>query len=673
MMHKDDIHINRLIHENSPYLLQHARNPVDWYPWGDEAFAKAKEEDKPVFLSIGYSACHWCHVMEKESFEDEGTARILNERFVSIKVDREERPDIDHVYMEACVRLTGQGGWPLSCFLTPDKIPFFTGTYFPKEDRYHIPGFKRILQSIAELWASDRPKLLHTSENIFRHVTQKAAKNKAQISGSAAHAAYMQLQSAFDSRNGGFGHAPKFPSVHNLLFLLRYGILEKADTAFEMVEKTLACMRKGGIFDHVGGGFCRYSTDPYWLVPHFEKMMYDNAMLAIAYCEAGAVITPAFIETAQRILQYCMKEMRDPEGGFYTAEDADSEGVEGKYYVFSPEEVIAVLGEQDGKRFCTLFDVTKKGNFEGKNILNLIGKELSQEEKDFASLCLPGLYDYRNKRVHPFKDDKILASVNGLMIAALSIAGKIVHRDDYTGAAADCAHFILNNLVTGGRLHASYRQGVSAHPATLEDYAYIAWGLLELYQASFAPEWLEKALHIADDMISLFEDEGSAFFISGKDVSDLPVRTKNLHDGALPSGNSVAANIFLRLSEITGNEDYAKKAEGILNAVAQDIKKYPTGYTAALCAQLLRQSGMRKITVVNGEGLEQLKDAVNIYDPFANTVIGGPGYDAITRLAPYIKDYQAKEGKAAVFICDSQGCRPPLYDAEQVADALEKS
>jgi uncharacterized protein YyaL (SSP411 family) len=611
--------------------------------------------------------------MERESFEDEETARILNDHFISIKVDREERPDIDHVYMEACARLTGQGGWPLSCFLTPDKMPFFAGTYFPKEDRYHIPGFVRILESIAELWKKDRQELLNASENLVRSLAEKTAKGKAQMGGQAVHAAFEQLQSAFDGRNGGFGSAPKFPSVHNLLFLLRYGMQEKESAAFDMVEKTLSCMEKGGIFDHVGGGFCRYSTDAHWLVPHFEKMMYDNAMLAIAYSKAGMLIKPAFLDTAERVLKYCLKEMRDPGGGFYTAEDADSEGVEGKYYVFTPEEILAVLGDRDGERFCGLYDVTKKGNFEGKNILNLIGKELSQEDRAFARACLPRLYDYRKKRVPPFKDDKILASVNGLMIAALAVAGRIMRKKEYIEAAGQCAWFILENLMSAGRLYASYRQGSSSHPATLEDYTYLAWGLLELYQATFVPEWLQRSLELTDKAISLFEDPGRAFFISGKDVSDLPVRTKNLHDGALPSGNSVAAGLFLRLSEITGSEDYAKKAEGILNAVAQDVKRYPTGYTAALSAQLLRQSGVRKIVIANGAGVEPLKEAAGIYDPFSVTVLCGAGYEDMIALAPYLKDYPAREGKAAVYICDSLGCRAPVCDAAEVAEELKKT
>ena len=575
---------NRLIHETSPYLQQHAYNPVDWFPWGDEAFAKAKAEDKPVFLSIGYSACHWCHVMERESFEDKETARLLNENFVSIKLDREERPDIDHIYMDACVSLNGQGGWPLSCFLTPEKKPFYCGTYFPKDDYYHVPSFKNILLSIIKLWHGERQKLYSASDEIMRHVSKKKTLAQEQIQD-APQAAFKQLKKSYDSTYGGFGSAPKFPSAHNLLFLMRYGLLNKDKNAFKIAKNTLACMARGGIFDHIGGGFCRYSTDRYWLVPHFEKMMYDNAMLIMAYAEAGALIDKSYFLTVNRITDYCFAVMADENGGFYTAQDADSEGVEGKYYVFTPKEMEDALGRHDAERFCKLFDITEKGNFEGKNIPNHIKKDLTDEEKVFADECFPRIYEYRKHRVSPFKDDKILTMVNALMIAALSIAGYLMNEDNCIAAAKRCAVFIQKTMIQDGRLMASFRSGLSAHPATLEDYAYLAWGFLELYQATFEPKWLIESAQLMDQTIALFGEEGEAFYMSGKDVADVPVRTKSNHDSALPSGNSIAAMVLLRLSNILENDLYRKKAEDVLTALSGEVNAYPFGFTALMWAQ----------------------------------------------------------------------------------------
>ena len=663
---------NNLIHETSPYLLQHAHNPVDWFAWGDEAFAKAKTEDKPVFLSIGYSACHWCHVMERESFEDEETASVLNKYFVCIKVDREERPDIDHIYMDACVGLTGQGGWPLSCFLTFDKKPFYAGTYYPKEDRYNIPGFKKVLSTIAELWVKDRQRLLKASDKVMQHIGRKSVQGKTELHHDMPHMAFSQLKNSFDSRYGGFGHAPKFPSVHNLLFLMRYGIFHQNEEAFDMVEKTLLCMAKGGIFDHIGGGFCRYSTDKRWLVPHFEKMMYDNAMLILAYCEAGAAIDKRFFKTASRTIEYCLREMQDSGGGFYTAQDADSEGVEGKYYVFSPDEVESILGEEDGKRFCGLFDITGDGNFEGKSIPNLIDTDMKDEDNIFADESFKKLYACRKNRIPPFKDDKVLTSVNGLMICALATAGKMMNNKETIAAAEKCMKFLQEKLFIKDRLYASYREGVTSHPATLEDYAYLGWGLLELYQATLETEWLEQLIRHTERMIELFSDEtGGAFFISGTDVEDLPVRTKNIHDGALPSGNAVAANILMHLGEITESESYLKIAEGILNAVSEDIKSYPAGFTALLSAQLLKQDGMKKIAVVNGKGAYALLKAAQMYNPFAHVILCGEGYEAMLKLAPESSYYKARDSKAIAYLCDPHGCRPPFTDAQQIHKALK--
>jgi uncharacterized protein YyaL (SSP411 family) len=589
----------------------------------------------------------------------------LNALFVCIKLDREERPDIDHMYMEACVAMTGQGGWPLSCFLTPDKKPFYTGTYYPKEDYYNTPSFKRVLLSIATLWKDNRQKLLKASDEVMGYIgkPKKAGKGQAQ---DAPEKAYRELARSFDAEYGGFGGAPKFPSAHNLLFLLSYGLVHQEKNALAMAGHTLACMARGGMFDHIGGGFCRYSTDERWLVPHFEKMMYDNAMLLMAYAEAGALIDEKHFATAKRIAQYCFAQMRDTNGGFYTAEDADSEGEEGKFYLFSPEEAKEAL-RGDAARFCMLFDITEKGNFEGKSIPNHIGRELSAEDEAFAAGCFPRLYAYREKRVHPFKDDKILTSVNGLMIAALSIAGRLMGQEEYTQAAQDCAKFILHTMQKDSRLYASFRQGKTAHPGTLDDYAFLAWGLMELYQASQEAGWLIEADSLVQKLITLFGDEGGAFFMSGDDVSDTPVRPKNTHDGALPSGNAIAAMVLLRLASLLDNDTYAKKATDVLAAVSGEMQAYPSGFTALLLAQMLHSHGLQRIAITAGDGKEVLLGAFRGGHPFADVIACQEDLRAI---APHLEEYKSIEGKAAAYICDRQGCRPPVMEPEALVKAL---
>lgn len=663
---------NRLIHEKSPYLLQHAYNPVDWYPWGDEAFAKAKAEDKPIFLSIGYSSCHWCHVMEMESFEDRDVADILNENFVSIKLDREERPDIDHFYMETCVAMTGHGGWPLSCFLTPDKKPFFCGTYFKKYDWGQIPGLISILNTISSLWKKDREQLILASEEIISYINKKRTSQANYSYDRFPELAFQHLQNRFDEVYGGFSPAPKFPSPHNLLFLMRYGLLYKNEKAFQMVDFTLECMARGGIFDHIGGGFSRYSTDRKWLVPHFEKMLYDNAMLLCAYSEAGTLIDKRHFETARRIADYCIREMRHKEGGFFTAEDADSEGIEGKFYVFEPKEVKKVLGEADGSKFNGLFDITESGNFEGKSIPNLIGKTLSSDEKLFALKCFEKLYKYRDNRIHPFKDDKILASSNGLMFAALSIAGRTLMSEKYIEAAQKAATFILKELIIHDRLYSSFRDGASKHPAVSDDYAYLSWGLLELYQATLKPSWLAACKKIVDNMLLLFWDEiDKNLYLSGNDVADIPMRGKNLIDGALPSGNSVAAQVLLRLSQLTLDISYAEKAKGIVASVAGEALNYPMGYTGMLSAQLLDMHGGTNITIVNGEGIDSMLEAAKEYNPFVTISICGEGYESMKAVIPNAEKYKAIDGNCAAHICSKGVCRTPVTDIIPIKEAVK--
>ena len=659
---------NKLIHETSPYLLQHAHNPVDWYPWGEEAFAEAKRRDAPVFLSIGYSTCHWCHVMERESFEDAEVADLLNGSFVSIKVDREERPDIDHFYMSACTAMTGRGGWPLSCFLTSDKKPFFAGSYFPKNDRYGMRGFMTILGSLADLWLQDRPRLLGAADDITRHLSETKNGPETDRDETAGHRAFQQLESSFDKKNGGFGAAPKFPSAHNLLFLIRYHLLHKNRQAADMVSATLKAMQRGGIWDHIGGGFCRYSTDERWLVPHFEKMMYDNAMLAIAFCEAGAAIDAGFFATAGRIFDYCFREMMDTGGGFYTAQDADSEGEEGRYYVFTPSEVRKVLGADDGRRFCKIFDITPQGNFEGKSIPNLLYSNPAPDDMLFAGQCLPVLRQYREQRVPPFKDEKMLAAVNGLMLAALSTAGRLMHNPDYIAAAEKTGRFILDRMFVGPRLHASFRDGSLRHPATSDDYAYVLWGLFELYQATLQPRWLAESLRIAESMLALFQDEqDGCLYLSGHDVSDLPVRGKNTHDGALPSGNAVAAQVLLRLAGITGNDIFSSAAESILHSQTSGINAYPAAYTGLLCADLYNRHGGAQIVIASGSGLDGLLRAAQGFNPFATLALCGSGHDGMTELAPHTKIRISLDGKAAAYICTGGACLPPVTDPAALA------
>ncbi len=662
---------NRLIHEKSPYLLQHANNPVNWYPWGDEAFEEARRRGVPVFLSIGYSSCHWCHVMERECFEDREVADKLNANFVSVKVDREERPDVDHLYMEACAALTGGGGWPLSCFARHDRRPFFAGTYFPKHDRAGLPGFMTVLDNISSLWKHDRQRLERAAESLVGHMSERVVLEKGTLGG-VCEAAYGQLERSFDSRYGGFGTQPKFPSAHNLLFLLRYGLIYRDSRAHEMVRKTLDGMAAGGIFDHIGGGFCRYSTDARWLVPHFEKMLYDNAMLAMAYAEAAAAFVRADYEAvARRVFEYCARDMLGADGGFFTAEDADSEGVEGKYYLWTPGEVIKALGGGEGERFCQLFHITEPGNFEGKSIPNLIGRQLSHEEKNFAAQCFPKLLSERAKRVPPFKDDKTPAAGNGLMVASLALAGRLLREQAFIRQAECTARFMLGSLVQGGRLMSGRREGVAAHPATSDDYAYLVWGLVELHQATHNPDWLELAAQWADSMLALFrDDEDGALFLSGGDVHDLPLRQKNTHDGALPSGNSVAALNLLRLARLTGREEYEARAEAILDALAGMAEAYPAGLTALLMSKLYMENLGTEVMIASGKGLDEMLQAAEGYLPFTTVSVRGMGYEKMDALAPSFQPMDALYDTATAYLCSKGACQQPVTEPGALREKL---
>jgi uncharacterized protein len=662
---------NRLINEKSPYLLQHAYNPVNWYPWSKEAFEKAKTEDKPIFLSIGYSTCHWCHVMERESFEDSEVAELLNSSFIAIKVDREERPDIDNIYMTYCQVMTGSGGWPLTIFMTPDQKPFFSGSYFPKNSKFGRPGLVDLLLEIGRIWKSDRDKLVDAGNQLYVEMSKiNKGGEPGSIDLSAVESAVNMLKEHYENKFGGFAESPKFPSPHNLLLLMRYHHKTGDAETLEMVENTLVSMYRGGIFDHIGFGFARYSTDPKWLVPHFEKMLYDNALLAIAYSEAYQLTKKElYKEVAEKIIKYVLRDMRDPEDGFYSAEDADSEGEEGKFYLWTRTEILEVLGDEDGEMFSSVYDITTSGNFEGRNIPNLIKSNRSEIETDpqlkkQLEAMRKKLFLAREKRVHPFRDDKILTSWNGLMIAALSYAGKVLGNSEYVEAAEKSAGFILHRMTReDGRLLARYRESEAAILGLLDDYAFLGWGLIETYSATLDTRYLEKAIKQMDEMIELFwDDEGGGFFLGGKDGEALILRPKEFYDGAVPSGNSVAAMNMVRLGRITGSEKYALYIDKLFKAASGIAGTSPYACTHLIDAYMHYANHDLEVTIVGGrdeEGTKDLHKAYNsIYLPFSTIVLNEVGRDMI-------------HGKATAHVCKNYTCSAPTDDVEEFRKMIE--
>ncbi|MGD9165347.1 MAG: thioredoxin domain-containing protein [Syntrophobacterales bacterium] len=681
---------NRLGSEKSHYLLQHADNPVDWYPWGEEAFAKAKREDKPIFLSIGYSTCHWCHVMAHESFEDEEVGRMLNEFFVAIKVDREERPDVDMVYMAVCQAITLKGGWPLSVFMTPDAKPFYAGTYFPKNGRMGMPGFMEIIGHIANAWANDRGPLLEASEKITKGIQPRPSSGSmADLGVDTLKKGYDQLAKSFDPKWGGFGSAPKFPTPHNLTFLLRWHRRNGDANALHMVEKTLNGMRNGGIFDHIGYGFCRYSVDERWLVPHFEKMLYDQAMLTMAYTEAYQATGEArHGEVAAEILTYVLRDMTAPEGGFYTAEDADSEGEEGLFYVWTPTEIREHLGKDLGDLFCRFYDVGPHGNFEdGRSILhtripleNFAARENMEiaELKDLFEGARERLFTEREKRIHPLKDDKILTSWNGLMIAAMAKAYQALGDQAYVDAAQAAAGFISNTLKKDGhRLFRRYRDGEVAYPGYLDDYSNFVWGLIELYEATFEASYLEEAINLNQTMIDLFWDETyGGFFYSGKENEVLIKQSKEIYDGAIPSSNSVAALNLMRLGHIIGDRDLVNRAEQLAGTFAKRIKAYPSAYTQFLAALDFIIGPSHEIVIVesqNGKSSKSMVEAIHRQFVPNKVLLLRPAdrqKDRIADLAPFIRKLGSKGDRPAVHICEQQSCQKTVTQVDQIETAL---
>ncbi len=648
---------NRLNHETSPYLLQHADNPVAWYPWSEEAFARAREEDKPIFLSIGYSTCHWCHVMAHESFEDEEIATILNQNFVAVKVDKEERPDIDSIYMSVCQALTGSGGWPTTVFLTPDQKPFFAGTYFPKTSRFGQVGLKELLLAIHEKWKNEREALMQSADSVIAHLNRQASIAPSiyadgEMDGKLIEDAIELYKRSFDRQFGGFGPAPKFPTPHNLLFLMRYYQTSGDQEAMDMVEKTLIQMYRGGIFDHIGGGFSRYSTDRYFLAPHFEKMLYDNALLILAYCRAYQITkNPLYRKVAEKVASYIKREMTSDEGGFYSAQDADSEGVEGKYYLLEPSEVVRILGEADGSAFNQFFDITEKGNFEGKNIPNLLK---NGEISDFQDTCIQKIYDYRRNRYELHLDDKILTSWNGLMVAAMCHLYRITGKLEYLQMAEDANAFIQEGLYKNGTLYISYRNGRCSGKGLLDDYANEIFALLALYGATWDNRYLEQAMDFSEQAISdFYDDEQSGFFLYGRDHEQLILRPKETYDGAVFSGNSAMAYNLVQLYLLTGDERWGTLAERQLGFMSAEAAHYPAGYAMFLVALLDYLEPPEKITVVLKERIRPTDLPHQIPLETVVRVVDCP-----------TEEYPLKDDKMTFYVCRGHACRPPENELE---------
>lgn len=684
---------NHLVNEKSPYLLQHAENPVDWYPWGEEAFLKAKRDDKPVFLSIGYATCHWCHVMAHESFEDEEVAGLLNRSFVAVKVDREERPDVDQVYMSVCQALTGQGGWPLSIFMTPEGKPFFAGTYFPKTNRLGMSGFIQLLTHIASLWQRDRERIITAGEETTRAIQDRShlVSNGSVLSLQTLQLGYEQLFKAFDSRWGGFGAAPKFPTPHHLTFLLRWQGRSKDPEAGRLVEKTLQAMRFGGIFDQIGLGFHRYSVDEKWLVPHFEKMLYDQALLAMAYTEAFQVFQkPLYSQVSREIFSYVLRDMVSPEGGFYSAEDADSEGKEGLFYLWTDAQIREILSPEAADLFDQFYNITPTGNFEdGMSIphitisLNEFAAQKNRTPQELEALLKEAgerLFSVRKRRIHPLKDDKILTSWNGLMIAALAKGSQALGDPRYVLAAQKAADFILKNMRTpSGGLYRRFREGQVAYAGFLEDYAFFIWALIELYETTFDVLYLEQAVVLNNHLLDLFWDEknGGCYF-TAKDGEKLITREKDLYDGAVPSGNSVTALNLLRLGRLTGNTDLEEKADQLFRNFSGSVAGYPMAYTQSLNALDFIVGPSQEIVVAGDPSQDMTRDMIRmIHQAFLPNKIlllrpeGEKERRRVCQLSPFLENLTSLNQKPTIYFCTQYSCQTPITNLLELKKVLE--
>jgi len=672
---------NRLITEKSPYLLQYAHNPVDWYPWSEEAIGKAKAENKPIFLSIGYSTCHWCHVQNEESFENEQTAALMNKNFVSIKVDREERPDLDEIYMRAVIAMHGQGGWPLSVFLTPNLKPFYGGTYFPPVPRHGLPGFPQVLEFIADVWKNKQDEIIKDSDEMIKNLQQNYVLHAREtLPKSILDGAYAEMVLALDEQYGGFGPAPKFPLPTYIEFLLRYYRRTRKEPALKAVKRTLQSMASGGIHDQVGGGFHRYSTDKFWLVPHFEKMLYDNAELARVYLETYQVTAErSFLETAADTLEWMLREMRSPEGGFYSAQDADTPDGEGYYYTWTPDEIAAIAGNDHSKLINELFGVTAEGNFEGgRSILHMNGsiervaskhglepgtaRSIVTEEKS-------KLLATRQKRARPAVDDKVLSSWNGLAISAFAYAYQVTGEQRYLDGARGAADFIIKNLIKDGRLLRRYRDGDAAFDGALDDYAFMAAALVDLYETTFDPSWLREAIKLAEKMVKLFWDDSSGGFMSSS--GDLLVKVKEGYDGPTPSGNSVAALTLLRLAELTGREEFRLKAEGTMKVFGDAMESSPFSHTFMLCA-LDFWFGSREIVVAGPAADPAVRQMLaEIRKRFLPDKVLAAADDKVSEVTSLTQGKTAIGGRPTVYICQNFACKSPITDLGSLKKELD--
>jgi uncharacterized protein len=663
---------NRLFKEKSPYLLQHAYNPVDWYPWGEEAFEEAEKQDKPVFLSIGYSTCHWCHVMEHESFTDPEVAKLMNESFINIKVDREERPDIDGVYMSVSQMMTGGGGWPLTIIMTPDKKPFYAATYLPKETRLNVIGMLDMIPQIMNYWNDQRERLMSISENISTALNTGPAGGGEEISPLVLDTGFRMLEEMYDDRYGGLGESPKFPSPHNLLFLLRYWKRSGNMKALDMVENTLTHMARGGIYDHLGYGFHRYSTDREWLLPHFEKMLYDQAMLLIAYTEAyQATGNNVYREIGEQIVTYVLRDLSSPEGGFYSAEDADSEGEEGKFYVWNIDELQRIVGDE-GAAVLTYLGVRPEGNYleeasrerTGTNILHIKTDTVPENLEEVKSK----LFQAREKRVRPLLDDKILTDWNGLMIAALSKAARAFGLNEYMEEAVRSMEFILGNMWDGERLLHRYRNGDAEIDGFLNDYAFTVWGLIELYQSTHVKRYIDEAIKINSVMVEHFSDPVGGFFFTSDEAEELLTRKKDLYDGAIPSGNSVAFMNQLRLSRLTGDTALEMHAVMLTVAFSSSILGIPHGYTMYLSG-LDFAFGPSKEVVVSGP---DSKRVIRWLDgQFLPNMVVQVYSDELAASVPYLDGMEPTK-ETLVYVCSGFKCNLPTGDMEKVLELLEE-
>jgi uncharacterized protein YyaL (SSP411 family) len=657
---------NHLVQETSPYLLQHAHNPVDWYPWNEEALQRAHSEDKPIFLSIGYSACHWCHVMAHESFEDEHIAEILNQHFVSVKVDREERPDLDRIYMAAVQAMTGQGGWPMSVFLTPEGKPFYAGTYFPPQPRYGMPSFADVLRAIVAAWRDRRPEVIQSGNQVFDAVRQSI---QGQIDPQASpptedtlHRTVAAIQAEFDRKHGGWGGAPKFPQPMVIEFLLRRYHSTQESEALDMVTGTLEAMARGGMYDQIGGGFHRYSVDDHWLVPHFEKMLYDNAQLSRVYLHAWQVTgTPLFRAIAEEVLDYVAREMVDPSGGFYSSQDADSEGQEGKFYLWTPEEVRDILDGQAAE-FAAAYGISAGGNLDGQNVLSLVG---SLEQRDAMARARRQLWQARERRVHPGRDDKVLTAWNGLMLAAFGEAARVLQRPDYAQIAERNADLLLRELRTPhGHLLRTWKAGQAKLNAYLEDYAYLIDGLLELYQTTFDARWFMAALELANTMIEHFAAP-QGFYDTSDDHEQLVGRSQDIQDNAVPSGNAMATWVLLRLADLTFDMRYSDLAERTLASVVRWMEQYPLGFAQWLTAADYALAKRQEIAIIGDpaspDALAMLVQCRQDYQPHRTVAMGAPvdGNEAPSPV-PLLQGRPQLEGRATTYVCRGSTCLPPV-------------